>query len=37
LRRRVPDTRKLRALGFAPQRELREGRAACWKASASAK
>lgn len=31
VRRRVPDTRKLRALGFAPQRELREGIAECWQ------
>jgi len=31
VRRRVPDTSKLRALGFAPQRELREGIAECWQ------
>ncbi|MCC7013854.1 MAG: NAD-dependent epimerase/dehydratase family protein [Planctomycetes bacterium] len=30
VRRRVPDTTKLRALGFAPQRSLREGIAECW-------
>jgi nucleoside-diphosphate-sugar epimerase len=31
VRRRVPDTRKLRSLGFAPQRELREGITECWQ------
>lgn len=31
VRRRVPDTGKLRSLGFAPQRELREGLAECWQ------
>lgn len=30
VRRRVPDTSKLRALGFAPKRQLREGIAECW-------
>jgi UDP-glucose 4-epimerase/UDP-glucuronate decarboxylase len=32
VRRRVPDTSKLRALGFAPRRSLREGIAECWGA-----
>jgi UDP-glucose 4-epimerase/UDP-glucuronate decarboxylase len=29
--RRVPDTSKLRALGFAPSTSLRDGLAACWR------
>jgi len=32
VRRRVPDVKKLRALGFAPKRALREGIAECWQA-----
>lgn len=30
VQRRVPDTRKLRSLGFAPSTLLRDGIAACW-------
>ena len=36
VRRRVPDTRKLAALGFAPRIELREGIRACWERAAAA-
>ena len=35
VRRRVPDVAKLRALGFEPRRQLREGLAECWAASAA--